>query len=94
MGFGERDGPPQGDGGDPRMRPDATFAAANDLVDLIVGYYRNKDGVHAETAIGALAALFGEWSLRAQGGFVLQDRSIFQRQWRLVLQQSVARRLW
>jgi len=41
--------------------------AAKDLVDFLIASYRNGGGVHAETVIGAAAALTGEFAQRATG---------------------------
>src|SRR5262249_15050966 len=58
----------------------ALMAAAQDLKDLLIAAYTDEDNhVHAETVLGAAAALTGEFALRAagvpipSGGFVLGD---------------------
>jgi hypothetical protein len=39
--------------------------ASTDIVNCLIAGYRNERGVHAETAIGAAAALAGEFALRS-----------------------------
>src|SRR5262249_52932686 len=57
----------------------AMMAAAQDLKDLLIAAYTDDNQVHAETVLGAAAALTGEFALRAagvpipSGGFVLGD---------------------
>ncbi len=48
-----------------QSRADTAYAAGKAICDMAIAYYQNERGVHAETVIGALAALFGEWTLRA-----------------------------
>ncbi len=57
--------PPASAGGERNVEP--IFNAGKELLGIVVRYYSNERGVHSETVIGALAALFGEWSLRASG---------------------------
>lgn len=53
--------------------------AAQDIASLLFKFYMTEQGLHAETIIGAAAALTGEWSLRAteqplpENGFVVGD---------------------
>lgn len=42
--------------------------ASREINDLLIAAYQGPRGVHAETVIGAAAALTGEWALRASGG--------------------------
>ena len=49
----------------PEIIPPAAAAASSDIVKILIASYRNERGVHAETIIGAAAALAGEFALRA-----------------------------
>jgi hypothetical protein len=51
-------------------------AAAQDMTGALMQAYRNEQGIHAETIIGAAAALCGEFALRAaaeESGQVLPE---------------------
>ena len=43
----------------------AVQQASDDIVNVLIAGYRDQRGVHAETAIGAAAALAGEFALRS-----------------------------
>ena len=63
-----------------RMDTDTTMRAGIELTRLLVRSYKSERGVHAETAIGATAALAGDFALRAvernppASGFVTSEK--------------------
>lgn len=63
------------------MMPAAASSAAPEIVEFLIGSYRNTEGVHSETIIGAAAALTGEFALRAvepklpESGWVMSEKA-------------------
>ncbi len=63
------------------MIPPAVAAASSDVLKFLITCYRNERGVHAETIIGAAAALAGESALRAaepelpESGWVVSEKT-------------------
>ncbi len=61
------------------MIPEPVKRTAPEIADFLIQQYRTDRGVHAETLLGAVAALAGEFALRAaepelpQDGWVLSD---------------------
>lgn len=75
--FGERNVPPDHAGSPPAGGVlERLGLAAQDMTGALMQAYRNEQGVHAETIIGAAAALCGEFALCAaaeKSGQVLPD---------------------
>lgn len=63
------------------MIPPAAASAGSDIAKFLISSYRNDRGVHAETIIGAAAALAGEFALRAaepelpESGWVVSEKA-------------------
>lgn len=63
------------------MMSQAASAAAPEIVAFLIASYRNAQGVHSETIIGAAAALTGEFALRAvepklpETGWVMSEKA-------------------
>jgi hypothetical protein len=58
---------PSGPPAEPERLAPRVDDAAKNLVEFLIATYRDGDGVHAETVIGAAAALTGEFAQRATG---------------------------